>query len=167
MKQIHLGGKSGSVIGNYALVDDQDYEWLNQWKWYAAKHGKRFYAQRHKAVDGRKQSITMHRVILGLTDPKILGDHEDGNGLNNQTYNLRKATSQQNCMNRKSHDGSSSRYKGVGMVKDSSRFFASIKIGGKKIHLGYFGDESEAALAYNEAAIKYHGEFARLNIIEQ
>lgn len=165
MKQIFLGGKHGSIIGNYALVDDADYEWLNQWKWTARKPatGNTIYAERnHKNGCASK----MHRLILGLTDLKIFGDHEDGNGLNNQRYNLRECTRNQNTMNARSQQGSS-QYKGVDFVARLNKWRAQIQYNKTKVFIGLYLLESEAALAYNEAAIKHHGEFARLNIIMQ
>lgn len=168
MKQIHLGGKYGSIIGNYALVDDEDYEWLNKHKWTAKKSGKTFYAERGYWVEyGKLKCVKMHREILKLTDTKILGDHEDGNGLNNQRRNLRKATSQQNCMNRKPYEGASSKYKGVHFDKESrtKKWRAILRLNGTPIHIGRFVMESDAAVAYNEAATKHFGEFAVLNAI--
>lgn len=164
MKKIYLGGKYGSVIGNYALVDDQDYEWLSKLNWTAHKPatGGALYAHRNSR---NKNSFKMHRLILGLTDPKECCDHIDGNGLNNQRGNLRVCTIAQNNMNAKPQSGSS-KYKGVDFVERlTKKWRAQIQFNGKKILIGLYNTETDAALAYNQAAIKYHKEFARLNTI--
>lgn len=93
-------------------------------------------------------------------------DHQDRNMLNNQIENLRACTDSQNMMNRAPTKGSSSKYKGVSYVERNNNWRVQIMINYKTIKLGIFNNENEAALAYNEAAIKYHGEFAYLNIIE-
>lgn len=165
MKQIYLGGKYGSAIGNYALVDDADYDWLNQWRWCVAKGHNTLYAVRGIRVGCKKSLTMMHRQILGITDQNIYGDHEDGNGLNNQRYNLREATNQQNQRN----SGAKNRrnYKGICWDKHRNKWATSISIHKTTIFLGRYDSEHDAALAYNEAAIKYFGEFARLNIIDR
>ena len=105
----------------------------------------------------------MHRLILGLTDPKIFTDHKDHNGLNNQRENLRKSTNQQNQFNQLPRGGTSI-YRGV--IKRKNRkgvWISNISISGKSIFVGYFKSEKKAALAYNKKAIELHGEFAYLN----
>lgn len=156
--------------GKAALVDDLDYEYLNQWKWFAHKARRTFYAVRWgKYKDGKRNYFQMHRVILGLTNPQILADHRDHNGLNNQRLNLRIATTKQNNANTNSRKNSTSKYLGVNLFKCSNSggsyqyWQASIGKDGKKIHIGLFKSEEEAARVYDEAAKKYHGEFANLN----
>ena len=151
--------------GKVALVDDADYEWLNQWKWYAKKERGTFYAVRGINKGGDRRSIRMHRLILGLTDPKDFGDHKDMDGLNNQRNNLRKCSHAQNQRNRNGHRNSASKFKGVTFRTKDNMWYAQIKYNKKLTHLGGFKTEIEAAQKYNEAATKYHGEFARLNII--
>jgi hypothetical protein len=161
MKEIKL------TQGKVALVDDADYEWLNQWKWHANISRNTFYAKRAVWISGEKKyiHIKMHRLILGLTDPLVLADHKDGNGLNNQRENLRSCTEHENRKNRSSYIGSKSKYKGVSLSPPSPNWRATITINGRMKHLGYFAKEEDAALAYNEAAANHHGEFARLNIL--
>ena len=98
----------------FALVDDADYDWLNQFKWYARNEGQRYYACRSFRVDGHVHHIVMHRLILGLKegDGKIT-DHIDGNGLNNSRSNLRICTSAENNFNQRPQAGKTSKYKGV------------------------------------------------------
>ncbi len=91
-------------------------------------------------------------------------DHINHDAMDNRSANLRAATKTQNLYNRKKFPNStSSKYKGVSWVKRNRKWLASITLKNKKIHLGCFRDEIEAAKAYDRAAIKYHGEFACLN----
>lgn len=154
--------------GMVALVDQADYDWLNQWKWFAHKGHNTFYAVRWSKRNGDKRNyIQMHRVILGLTDSKVLGDHRDHNGLNNQRYNLRVATTSQNNANTKSRKNSTSKYLGVNLYTCTRGRYqywqASIGKDGKKHHIGLFKTEQEAAIAYDNVAKNQHGEFANLN----
>lgn len=148
------------------LVDDEDYEELNKYEWYLMSiyhtKSKIFYARRY----GNDNAILMHRVVLGLQSSKEHGDHVDGNGLNNQKYNLRSSTHSQNQANSKKKPNSFSEYKGVVKREKRRKFQSEIRVGGKKINLGNFTDEQQAALAYNKAAIRYFGEFAKLNILK-
>jgi hypothetical protein len=151
--------------GKIALVDDEDYDWLNQVGWYAYVDGKTFYAARWVLSATTKTGRTvlrMHRAIMGLTDPKVQVDHEDGNGLNNQRYNMRVATPVQNGSNRRTGSNNTSGYKGVNWCGD--RWRSRICVAGNRIELGYFDDPTEAATAYDEAALIHHGPFARLNL---
>lgn len=145
------------------MVDDADFEFLNQWRWYAHKSRDTFYAVRTPVIDGKQVTIKMHRLILGLTDPSIHGDHRDLNGLNNQRCNLRACTHAENRRNSKLQSNSTTGFKGVSLYKRYNKFRAQIEIHGKGKTLGYFESAIDAAKAYNEAAKKYHGEFARIN----
>lgn len=166
MKKIHLGGKYGSAIGNYALVDDADFDWLNQWKWTAMNNGNTIYARRDVLVNGKNAAILMHRAILGITDRKTQGDHIDGNGLNNQRYNVRVCTQKQNNRNRGASSAQcTSKFKGVCFHSRDKIWVAKISVDNIAMHLGYHKTEIAAALAYNEAATLYYGEFAKLNIL--
>ena len=85
--------------GLFALVDDEDYEWLNQWKWYAHGNGKWIYALRQKRFkNGTRRPVRMHREILKVSKEDWV-DHKDGNGLNNCRDNIRIATISQNFIN--------------------------------------------------------------------
>jgi hypothetical protein len=148
--------------GKVALVDDEDYEWLNQWKWFAHKDCNTYYAGRSEKINGSRKQIWMHRAIMN-TPVGLEVDHIDHNGLNNQRSNLRNCTQSQNHMNQ-SNMGKS-KYKGVSFFtkKKYKQVRANICVCGSPIYLGSFLTEEEAALAYNEAAKKYFGEFALLN----
>jgi hypothetical protein len=166
MKEIYLTGKRGR--GEIALVDDDDYEHLNQFKWYVSNRGR--YALRTIKVNGKTKNLLMHRVIMKLNfGDKRQIDHIDHHGLNNQKSNLRICSSQENNRNvRVDHAqtlNSTSLYKGVSWDKARSLWRSTINLNGKQITLGRFSCEHLAAKAYNIAAIKHHGEFACLNII--
>lgn len=147
--------------GKVALVDDSDFDFLNQWKWYAMKTGRKFYAARRI----NRFTVLMHRLLLNLTNTKILTDHIDRNGLNNQRDNLREATIRQNAANRDSFDNSSSKYLGVYWDPARKKWMATIKDSriNKTKGLGGYKNEIDAAKAYNNAAKIIHGAFANLN----
>jgi hypothetical protein len=154
MKTINL------TQGKVTLVDDWNYDWLNEWKWYAWKHRNTYYAVRNiSRDDGMQAKEWMHRVIM-QTPKEKLTDHQDRNGLNNQEYNLRPATNSQNQYNKKGWG--KSKYKGVCLRKDGY-IISKININHKRIHLGYFKTEELAARAYDIKAQEYFGEFANLN----
>ena len=134
--------------GLFALVDDDDYEWLMQWKWQAYKHCNTFYARRFVTKNKRRATIRIHQQILGIRLGMIT-DHKDGNGLNNQRHNLRHVTVRQNAQNR--HIKKTSKYPGVHWEKRSERWQAQIGLNGRRKHLGYFTDERDAFSAYKEA----------------
>lgn len=162
MKEIELSQ------GRVALVDDEDYEWLNQWKWYCCTYSNgAVYAKRSVRISPTKtKTICMHRLILGINDgERWHGDHEDGNGLNNQRYNIRKCTVAQNGMNRRLGKNSKSGYKGVSWNSATNKWTASYMIGGKTKTIGNFKNKEDAALAYNKAVLAAFGEFARINKI--
>jgi hypothetical protein len=153
--------------GLVAFVDDEDFDRLSKHKWCARKDKNTFYAARNLYLkNSKRMGIQMHREILNLTNPIIQIDHKDHNGLNNQKNNLRICNNQKNsCNRRKRNDSIYSRYKGVWFHVRDKKWQASIQVGGKRMHLGYFKSEIEAASIYNAAALKYHGEFALTNQI--
>ena len=155
--------------GKVALVDDENYGCLSRYKWFASKPGgsRTFYALRKASEDGMWKTVFMHRIILGIDDG-IGIDHIDGNGLNNTRVNLRVAGVDQNQWNRqKTVSSASSQYKGVSWHKTTGKWQANIRENTRCTHLGLFEKEIEAALAYNNAAVKCFGEFARPNVIRQ
>jgi len=149
--------------GQFAIVDDTDFELLNRRKWtlLTTKSGK-YYAHRKQRMGKDSQCILMHRFILDAPQNKVV-DHIDNNGLNNQRNNIRIATHQQNLMNQKKSVPHSSRYKGVSLYKANGRWTAQLSLNNKTHHLGYFKTEIEAARAYDVKARECFGEFANTN----
>lgn len=141
------------------MVDDEDYDWLNQWKWYAKKRPHTFYAQRCVRSKEKFLTIRMHSLILGQKG----GDHRDGNGLNNTRQNLRPCSQMQNNENRGLDKRSTSGFKGVSQNKSDGKWWAYIMHNLNRELLGRFDSRIEAAKAYDAAALEYFGEFARTN----
>lgn len=157
MKEIKLSQ------GLVALVDDDDYEWLNSFKWCVRKGGNNFYAKTGIRGHGIRAKQDMHKLIMGNNPLKPMIDHKDGNGLNNQRDNLRFCTAQENQMNARPQLNCYSLYKGVSWDKKRKKWVAYIRINRKMINLGGFNLEEDAAKAYDVAAIKHCPEFAKLN----
>lgn len=147
--------------GKVTLVDDLDYERLNQWKWYANKQHNTWYAVRGIRDYGKVTMIRMHREILH-TPVGMDTDHKDGDGLNNRRNNLRCATTAQNHQNGRSRKGTS-RFKGVCRNRRAGKWKAYIHAEGRTVHLGCFDSETDAAKAYDNAAQRYFGDFACTN----
>lgn len=141
----------------FALVDDSDYEWLNQWEWNFWNN----YAVRWEGYP-KEKAVFMHKVILGEEERKIT-DHINQNKLDNRRVNLRFCDYSQNNANKGLQKNNTSGYKGVSKVRDKWRVI--IRVDRKAKNLGYFKDKIEAAKVYNDYAKKYFGEFAYLNTI--
>jgi len=147
-----------------SIVDDEDFDKLNQFKWFAHWDRHNWYACRHTGRINGKDPITgMHRVIMNPQENMEV-DHKDGDGLNNQKSNLRVCTHRQNNRNLKPRlDKISSKLKGVSWHKKNRKFTSTITSNQNTIHLGCFNSEQEAAIAYDKAAKQLHGDFARTN----
>ena len=150
--------------GKFTLVDQNDFYWLNNFDWFTKKNGKSFYAVRMDNESAKwGKTVTIHRQIMGFPEGLVV-DHRNLFGLDNRRDNLRTATrSQNNCNKIQDKIGCTSKYRGVHWVQIDKRWRAHIQFQGKYISLGYFKNEIDAARAYDRAAIKHHGEFARLN----
>ena len=160
-RRIHL------TEGKFTIVDQQDFYELNDFDWVTKRNNKSFYAVRLDNDCAKWPTMVyMHRQIMN--SPKgLLVDHRNCDGLDNRRENLRLATHSQNaCNSQINKTKSKSRFRGVCLDKSNGRWFSTIRNHGKRIWLGYFDNEIETAKAYDEAARKYHGEFARLNFTE-
>jgi hypothetical protein len=157
--------------GYFAMVDDADYAAVSAFKW-SAKEDKRtdgsirnVYAKRLVSKGLPKPTtFALHRVLLGITDPKVQVDHKDGNGLNCQRYNLRVATKAGNQQNQRLLRKNKTGYKGVFWRDTRKKYVVNITVDGMgSIFLGHVTNPIEGARMYDAAALKYHGEFACTN----
>lgn len=149
------------TLGKITIVDAGDYEWLNSFAWQAMLSRGAWYASRLLWEDGKCKRIKMHQAILSTIDGSV-PDHKNGNGLDNRRDNLRPATRSQNCGNRRTVVNKSG-FKGVSWASKDKKWRARIGVSGKALFLGTFATADEAAHAYDAAALKHFGEFARLN----
>jgi hypothetical protein len=150
--------------GEWTKVDEKDYYKYGKYKWVGCVCEKRLYAARlqREMIYGRLKGVFLHREIMNA--PKgVLIDHENRDKLDNRSTNLRPATHSQNSCNRPKRANTSSRYLGVTLDRRCGRWEAQIVYQRKRIRLGRFDNEIDAARAYDEAAKKYHGQFAQLN----
>lgn len=169
MKEIQL------TRNKVAIVDDEDYQKINQYKWWTfkSKYNNNFYAS--AKIDGK--DVLMHRYILGLEDPKIQIDHKNRNALDNTRENLRIVSNQENSFNRGKNKNNKSGYKGVWFARYGYNYYkgkktryentkpwiAGIKHNGKNKTIGYFATAEEAAKAYDIKAKELFGDFCYLN----
>lgn len=151
--------------GYVALVDDEDFDWLSRWKWIVHTHPRGYDTALRcvPAAEGGGQ-VKMHRAILGAR-PGLVVDHINGNTLDNRRCNLRLCTHAENMRNRRPHKNNAVGFKGVNLHANGS-YVARIRADGRNVRLGTFACPVEAARAYDAAARRFHGEFARLNFPE-
>lgn len=153
MKQIPL------TQGKVALVDDYHYEKVKQFKWCAVNQSGHFYAA--SRVRGKKTSL--HHLVLRPTKELPCIVFKNGDGLDCRMKNLLRLPKKDAHIVRSGQKDCTSRFKGVRAYIFQNKYIAQITVNQKKITIGIFNSEEKAALAYNKAAIKYFGEFARLN----
>jgi hypothetical protein len=158
MKEIKL------TQGYTTQVDDDMYDYLMQWKWYAHKEGPFVYATRTKCKgngdEGNRGLVKMHRVIMNTTDGMQV-DHVDHDTLNNQKSNLRNCTLQENQWNREPIKGKKLP-KGISMFR-GKQYRARITVDYVEHHLGHFDTIEPAIEAYRKASEFYFGDFRYKN----
>lgn len=148
--------------GYSVLVDDEDYNFINQWIWHLYQGRSTNYATRSAKVNGRQETIFLHRVIM-KTPKGLEVDHKDWNGLNCQKYNMRNCLHSDNVKSRRLPKINTSGYKGVYYCKWNNKWCPAISINKSTKRLGYFDTAKEAAIVYDKAIVKHHGEFASTN----
>jgi len=168
ISRIILYNKLCDIIGE-TIIDTKYVNDIKDYKWFIQNDSGYVVTNYADRDNNRHQIIKLHQAIIALSGQKVPNgyeiDHKDRNILNNLEDNLRVCTNIQNSQNRKKDVFSASKYKGVSWRKRDNKWQATITINTKSIYLGVFSDEEEAAKKYNEAAKKYFGEFAVLNII--
>lgn len=156
--------------GGYTLVSDADTPSLegrtlcSQWQMNGTDRKGRVYV--YFREPGSDKRIWLHRFLLGVDERFTFVDHINGNGLDNRRENLRTCTPKENSVNSQNRSGSSI-YRGVGWSKQSDKWLARISNDGRLIHIGLFDEEEDAARAYDAAAQRLHGSFARLNFAQE
>lgn len=152
--------------GMVALVDDEDFESVNQFNWYVTGITEtNFNVETTMRIDDKRKSVSLQRYVsVDLKDKEII-IFKDKNPLNCQKNNLIVANIRAKSLSKRGVRNSSSKYKGVSWFKNLNKWVAKIRVNGKDKHLGYFVDEDKAAEAYNEAAKIYFGELGYLNVI--
>lgn len=151
--------------GRPFIFDSEDWAVVNTRKWFVDQNG---YVQAFRKMTNwvLQNHQYLHRLIIGVNDPDQFVDHKNRIKTDNRRANLRLASKSQNSINKPSV--SVSGYNGVSYVNKNKKLIcARIFCLGKRYYLGMFKTEEAAALAYNEAAKKLHGEFAVLNVIKE
>jgi hypothetical protein len=154
-----------NVRSHNVLIDDSDFELISKYTWRLDKDG--YMIASEYIGDHKYRQVRMHRLIMGLqrNDGKFV-DHKDGNINDNRRCNLRICAASENMRNSKRPKNNKSGVKGVYWQKQMQKWRAYIMVNSKEIHLGFFNDLDKDRIVHDEAAIKYHGEFARLNVLD-
>lgn len=160
MHVLKLGGRLGSELGLTALIDDEDVERVSKYRWRAQKcrSANRYFIYAATSMNGT--NVLLHRFIAGAEKGQIV-DHRNQNTLDCRRGNIRICTHAENMRNRGVRVDSTNGLKGVFYDKKTNRYRARIKVDGKCVYLGKFKSAEEAKAAYDEAAVRLHGEFAR------
>lgn len=145
--------------GEVSILDDVDFERVSEFKWCYLKGG---YAVRGQREGAKTRMIFLHRFLTNASKGQEV-DHINGDKLDNRRSNLRICTSSQNKFNKSLQSNNTSGYKGVSWNKDINKWVAQIWVNNKKFYIGVFTNKLDAALGYNEVALRLHGEFALTN----
>jgi hypothetical protein len=156
--------------GQWAVVDDNLYSYLSQWKWFAQKQtkGDYYYAVtqirnpfKPKRANGScaYTTVSMHQFILGVHGRDNIVDHADCDTLNNQIQNLRPCDRSQNAANRGPTRANTSGIKGIS--KNGNKWVAATRLHGKRVYIGRFDSPEEAHAAYAKVTKEHYGEFSR------
>lgn len=144
--------------GSITLVDSEDYQRLNQYKWHVSSG---------YATTGKKQGFTkntrLHHLVIN-TPIGMYVDHINRNKLDNRKSNLRLATHKENQRNKQAPK-SYSKFKGVYWHKRAKKWAVQIMLDGGAFYVGLYTNEVEAALEYDLAAVQFHGRFACTNYL--
>jgi len=161
-RKIYLGENE------HTIVEPADYYWVGKFKWILLGTGYNLYAVREVRIGPKKtKRMYLHRAIMKPPKRRLV-DHRNTDSLDNRRANLRLATHAQNIYNRrKTSKKTWSRFIGVSFDRNSPAWVSCIDYKRKRIHLGRFDSEIDAARAHDKAARKYHKEFARLNFPEE
>ena len=160
-RRIYLGQ------GKWTILDVEDYYKFADIGWALSGCERNLYAIGGiKNKNGEFELVRLHRAIMNPPQ-KLVVDHRNSDGLDNRRENLRIATKSQNAFNCRKRKNTSSQFYGVYFRKSTGKWVACVWYRKKKISLGNFEKEIEAARAYDRAAIKYRKEFARLNFPEE
>lgn len=155
--------------GTLIKIDCEWFEMVSALRWTMAGKSDKNRIKGYAKHGAGKKGNYLHHIIMDPIPRGMVVDHIDGDTYNNQRKNLRHCTHSQNLMNRKktsreARKSPQSRFKGVSASR--AKWEGRISIEGQRVRIGRFETEIEAAMAYNQAALKYYGEFARLNIVD-
>jgi hypothetical protein len=148
--------------GKFAKVDLEDFPLVASYRWRATVHARTFYAVTTTPRKMGHKDIYMHRFLINAPEGKTV-DHVNGDGLDNRRHNVRFATPVQQSANTGRHKRNQSGFKGVSLEVKTGKWRARIFSGGKEVCLGQFPTKESAAAAYDAAAKRLRGEFARTN----
>ncbi len=146
--------------GLVALVDDEDYGWLSRWSWsYDGRYAKRVFVDE----SGARRTVSMHRLVMGEPEGLCVL-HFNGDLLDNRRSNLRVCAMAEVSRRRRMQANNTSGYRGVRWVERIGRWKARIRVCGRRIELGDYRELMDAVRAYDEASVRYHGEYGRRNL---
>lgn len=158
-------GISKFYIKEYEIiVDTEMMPILSKFSWNIQKMGNVHYAMTTISIGGKRSQLPMHRLVTGIKESFI--DHINRNGLDNRSENIRYATAQQNCFNKKVKKNRFG-FRGVSRHKTSSKFSFEIKAGPVRVFKAGFKTAEDAARAYDKESLRLHGAFGIRNFYDE